>query len=243
MDFSRQAIDQRLRQRRERDLEGALDDREEALVLGKPVPRRSLVHHLVEDAAKRPDVRRPADLRFIRLGKAHADAVVAGISRLEEHFRRDVGERAHEAVAEHAGGFGRHGLGDSEVDELELALDEEEIAGLEVAVDDVLVVDRVHGGEHLLPHQADEVHVERFVGLAGASEVGFQVGFAAFEELGVRRERERDDVEDVVGFVEFAVDQLDDAGSATQRLQKGHFVEEIIVVDLIGRIGAQLHTL
>lgn len=175
-------------------------------MLRESVPGRSFVHHLIENAAKRPHVRRSTDLRSIRLGIAHADAVIAGFSGLEEDFGGNVGERAHEAVAKHAGGFGRHGFGDSEVDQLELALDEEEIARFEVAVDDVLVVDRVHRGEHLLPHQADEVHVQGLVGLAGASEVGFQVGLAAFEELGVRKGKERDDVEHVVGFVEFAVD-------------------------------------
>ena len=142
-------------------------------MLRESVPGRSFVHHLIQNAAKRPHVRRSTDLRSIRLGIAHADAVIAGFSGLEEDFGGNVGERAHETVAKHAGGFGRHGFGDSEVDQLELALDEEEIARFEVAVDDVLVVDRVHRGEHLLPHQADEVHVQGLVGLAGASEVGF----------------------------------------------------------------------
>ena len=59
---------QSLRQRRKGDLEGALDDREEALVLGESVPGRPLIHHLVENAAQRPHVGGAANLRG-RAGK------------------------------------------------------------------------------------------------------------------------------------------------------------------------------
>ena len=174
-------------------------------------------------------------------GNAHADALVAGRAGLEEHFRRDVGERAHEAVAHHAGRFGGHRFRDAEVDELELPLHEEEIARLEVAVDYVLLVNRVHRSQHLLPHQADEVHVQRLARLARARQVGLQVRFAAFQQLRVRTRRESHDVESVLGFVQLAVDQLDYPRSAAQRLQQGHFVQEIVIVDLVRRIAAQLH--
>lgn len=47
--------------------------------------------------------------------------------------------------------FDIDGIGDTEIDEFELALDEEEIGGFEVGVNDVVGMDGGDTGEHFLP--------------------------------------------------------------------------------------------
>ena len=53
-----------------------------------------------------------------------------------------------------------NGLGNSKVDEFECSSDEQKVGRLQIRVDDSFFVNGVNGGEHLLPCQSNEIHIE-----------------------------------------------------------------------------------
>ena len=47
-------------------------------------------------------------------------------------------------------------------------------------MDDVVLVDDVDRGEHLLPREANHIYVQRLVCLLHVPEIGLQIRFSAF---------------------------------------------------------------
>ena len=118
------------------------------------------VDHLVQDAPQGPDVARAAQLELARPFAAapQAAAAAATAAVVFDGLRGHVVERPHLRFAVDVRGVLRGDLlGDPEVDELEVALHEQEVGWLEVPVHDARVVDDLHGRQHLLPGQPHEV--------------------------------------------------------------------------------------
>lgn len=99
--------------------------------------RRVAIDHLIEYTPETPNVRRSSDLEA-----PHALGELDGLGR-------HVVDGPDLVVPLDVGGVVGYGIGDSEVDEFELAFDEDEVGGFEVRVDDLFVVDDLDGLEHL----------------------------------------------------------------------------------------------
>mmetsp|Transcript_36423 Transcript_36423/g.120038 ORF Transcript_36423/g.120038 Transcript_36423/m.120038 type:complete len:590 (-) Transcript_36423:1692-3461(-) len=146
---------------REGDCLARVGDRLQLLVDGAQVREGGVpVHHLVEDAAEGPDVRGAAELE-LALGRG-----VVTLAR--DRLRRHVVDSPDLRVARDLCRVGARLLGDAKVDQLERALDAEEVGGLEVGVDHARLVDGVDRGQHLLPVHADEGLGEGAVALRAA---------------------------------------------------------------------------
>lgn len=79
----------------------------------------------------------------------HKPTSVLAEARVHQRFGRHVVGGADLLVAPDVGRVVRDRLRDAKVDELDLALDEDEVGRLEIRVDNVLVVDDLDGLEHL----------------------------------------------------------------------------------------------
>lgn len=149
---------------------------------------RAAVRHLVKDAAEAPDVAGLAQLHELGAG---AVAVLAGggVVGVLEGLGGHVVRGADVGVAVDVDGVvGVDCICDAEVDELEAALDEEEIGGLEVRVHNVVGVDGGDAEGHFAPVVPREGEVERGVfGLEARREEAVEVGFAHFHQLRVGR--------------------------------------------------------
>ena len=82
------------------------------------------------------------------------------VAFVQKGFRRDVVERPHLTVAQHARRLGTHASRDPKVDQLQTPSNEQKVGRLQVAVDDARLVDRVHRLQHLLPEEPHRVHVD-----------------------------------------------------------------------------------
>ena len=126
--------------------------------------RRAAIHHLVQDAAKRPDVGGAAELqhRAAATQSTAAAATAAAAQRRHVHdgLWRHVVEGAHLAVAHDVGGVVGDGARDAKVNELQHALHKHKVGGLQVAVHNARAVDGVHAAQHVLPPQAQDVAVD-----------------------------------------------------------------------------------
>mmetsp|Transcript_3107 Transcript_3107/g.7331 ORF Transcript_3107/g.7331 Transcript_3107/m.7331 type:complete len:281 (+) Transcript_3107:456-1298(+) len=137
---------------RELDRVVGVRDRVHLLDEGKGGERRRAVHHLVEDAAERPDVGGPPHPHR----RGPPDVVVSPKDRLWRH----VVERPHLILPYDGRCVCLHGLCNPKVKELQLTLDKDEVGRLEVTVHNALLVYRRHRLEHLLPVEPDEVLIE-----------------------------------------------------------------------------------
>mmetsp|Transcript_13725 Transcript_13725/g.39174 ORF Transcript_13725/g.39174 Transcript_13725/m.39174 type:complete len:258 (+) Transcript_13725:442-1215(+) len=111
------------------------------------------VHHLVQDASEGPHVG--------RLANPMPFAVVIR-SRVQDGFGGHVIQSPDLSFAvDVLGVVTLNRFGNTEIDQLQRAANEQKISWLQIAVDDPLLVDAVHRTQHLLPGQPDEVHVQR----------------------------------------------------------------------------------
>mmetsp|Transcript_17623 Transcript_17623/g.38841 ORF Transcript_17623/g.38841 Transcript_17623/m.38841 type:complete len:271 (-) Transcript_17623:1051-1863(-) len=100
---------------------------------------RMVVHHLVEDDAQAPNVRRSAQLQ----------------RPLLHGLRRHVAKRAHGGIAADIRRVIGNLLRNAEVDHLQTTVHEEEIAGLQVRMHNPLAVDHFYSLAHLSPKVLD----------------------------------------------------------------------------------------
>ena len=136
-----------------RNLRNLLPDRE-------LLERRLSVHHLIQDAPQGPHVAGRPDLH-IRIGIiTNSDALSSlSVSYVHQRLRRNVIQSTNLRVAQHTRVISRNSTRDAEVDQLQRASNKEKVGRLQVAVNDLRLVNCVHGVEHLLPQETDEVHV------------------------------------------------------------------------------------
>ncbi len=144
------------------------------------------------------------------------------VAVLQQHLGRDVGEGAADAAVERPA----HVLRETEVEDLEaeravLALDEAEVGGLDVEVDDAVTVDVGEPGSRLQRHRVEGLPV----GLHAVLQVG------AGEQLhGQERELARQHAEVV---------DLDDVG-VTHLGEQPHLVLEAVEVLVLDRLQRHL---
>ncbi len=101
--------------------------------------------------------------------------VTLSVSHVDQRFGTYVVNGPHLRFSHHTRRLLANRLRDAEVNQFEHALHEEEVRWLEIAVDDVVLVNRVHGRQHLLPSEANEVEIERLVPILNLVQVRFQV--------------------------------------------------------------------
>lgn len=106
--------------------------------------------------------------------------VTLSVSHVDQRFGTYVVNGPHLRFSHHTRRLLANRLRDAEVNQFEHALHEEEVRWLEIAVDDVVLVDDVDRGEHLLPREANHIYVQRLVCLLHVPEIGLQIRFSAF---------------------------------------------------------------
>ena len=188
-----------------------------------PRERRLAVDHLVEDAPQRPDVGGSAD--FERPAQRARLPV-------EDRLRGHVVHGSHLVVAHDVRGVRLAGvlLRDSKVDQLECALDEQEVRGFEIRVDDLELVDGADGFHHLLKVEPKEVIVDH-PGVALAVRAPLTLGPRLLLALG-QQTREvdlavlEDDVDETLRLANLGVDELDDVILPAQRLEQSNLIHE-----------------
>lgn len=128
---------------------------------------RVAVNHLEQDAAKRPYVARLAKFHQLRTFEprrkvpsivCRGEGIVIGI---HQAFRRHVIRGADLCLAVHIDRLvGLDSIGDAKVDELQTTLNNDEIGGLEITVDNIVSVYSSQAFEHFFPVEADEDRVK-----------------------------------------------------------------------------------
>ena len=101
--------------------------------------------------------------------------VTLSVSHIDQRFGAYVVNGPHLGFSHHTRRLFTNRLRDTEINQFQHALHEEEVRWLEIAVDDVVFVNRVHGRQHLLPSEANEVEIERLVPMLNLVQVRFQV--------------------------------------------------------------------
>ena len=130
---------------------------------------RGPVDHLIQDAAERPDVAGSAEFENDRVAKVFGIRIVVLIVAMvaanvavavDESFGTHVVRRADLVLPMHIHRVILDRVGDTKIDNLQPALDDQEIGRLEIRVHDAVFVDGLHTLQHLTPVMTGEVNVE-----------------------------------------------------------------------------------
>lgn len=163
----------------------AVDDGEDAAHLVGDVREGWLpVYHLVQDASQTPDVAWFAELHILwSLAVCELSSCAAGA--VFETFGRHVVWSADMGVAVDVDGVVcLDGVCDTEVDELEGALDKDKVCGFEVGMHNVMVVDSTDAGKHFFPVVAREAEVELSIyAIELETDDAGEVRFSKFQQL------------------------------------------------------------
>jgi len=141
------------------------------------------VCHLVEDAAEGPDVARSAEFHETGLADQGHWLPRGGID-VDDCFGAHVVQGADLTFTVDVDGVVLNRVGNAEVDQLQLAADEEKVGGFQVGVDNVVLMDDVNALKHLTPVISDKTDVKLrvLVAITQCEDVG-KVSFAAFHKL------------------------------------------------------------
>ena len=217
------------------DLRLLVDDRPQDVRHRLPVEGPTAPQHLEEHAAERPVVRPLID----RLASGLLGAHVARRPQEHPRLRHPRGQGGGLGVLPRVAreGVDPHGLGEPEVQHLDLSVGgHHDVAGLEVAVDDALLVGDLDGLGDLHADAGGFLHRQRSPSdLLGE---GLSLGHLHHEEALALDVLEAVDPRDVgVG------ERREDAGLALEPLQPLHVFGEALGQHLEGHVAAELRVL
>eukprot|EP00183_Erythrolobus_madagascarensis_P000914 CAMPEP_0185856300 /NCGR_PEP_ID=MMETSP1354-20130828/28569_1 /TAXON_ID=708628 /ORGANISM="Erythrolobus madagascarensis, Strain CCMP3276" /LENGTH=210 /DNA_ID=CAMNT_0028558521 /DNA_START=234 /DNA_END=863 /DNA_ORIENTATION=+ len=170
------------------------------------------VHHLVQNASERPYVAWPPEL------VCSPDCTPGGTSRMsigstQQRFGAHVVGSANLSISQDRCRIvGAECLRNSKVNQLESSLDKQEVCGLEITMDYSLLVDCVHGFQHLLPVESNKACGYRFP--SASCEKAREIDFSALHHQ----------IDHSSLFTNLCIMNLHDVWFSTELLQQGDLV-------------------
>lgn len=120
--------------------------------------RGHTVDHLVQDAAKRPNIASLADLHELWPAR---NAPAARAVRVQQRLGRHIVWRSNLGFAMDVHSLVRlDGVGNAKVNELETSLDEHKVGRFQVSVHNIVLVHALHTIHHLLPVMANKYRIQ-----------------------------------------------------------------------------------